>query len=161
VRWEEKCEETLPAGTRVRVYGGNEDQAPSGEAGMEQRFCAAADQAGTLRLPPEGAELRLLSPKDAVLHRRRFLPPTAYSAINNARVLRRRDGTAFFLFVPAGNAAGTLLDAGEYRLNLTYKRDNTSADPDSRKLSQAGSTATETATLDVPWEARGSGGGGS
>ena len=40
---------------------------------------------------------------------------------------------------------------GEYRLRLTYRRDNTAADTESLVLSQAGDATDETAWIDMPW----------
>jgi hypothetical protein len=55
------------------------------------------------------------------------------------------------VFVPGAGPAGTDLAAGEYRLRLTYRRDNTATDAGSTVLSQAGDTSDETALIDVPW----------
>jgi hypothetical protein len=41
--------------------------------------------------------------------------------------------------------------SGEYRLSLTYRRDNTTADPSTLVLSQAADTSNETAIVDIPW----------
>jgi len=54
--------------------------------------------------------------------------------------------------VPAPNSAGSLLPAGEYRLNFTYRRNNRANDPESELLSEAGNAAPEQATLDLPWQ---------
>ena len=61
-----------------------------------------------------------------------------------ARVLRKVDGTGFFIVVPAAVP-------GQYRLKMAYRRDNRSADPDSQVLSEAGSSAPEHVTIDIPW----------
>ncbi len=146
-------EPRLPAGTRVRVYAGSPATAPLPEAGMEQRFAAGAGGTGTPRFPGSGVELRLMSPRGTVLHRRWFLADTDYSPVA-AKVVRQRDGSSFLLVIPTAGTAGTALKRGAYRLELTYKRDNTAADPKSTVLRQAGSKADEVAVLDLPWETR-------
>ena len=55
------------------------------------------------------------------------------------------------VFIPGGGPAGTDLPTGEYRLQLTYRRDNTGVDAGSTVLSQAGDVTAETASIDVPW----------
>jgi hypothetical protein len=128
--------------------------APLEEPGVIQRFAASGADVGELRLPATGAELRLAASGAAENHRRRFLPGAAYVPVNNARLLRKADGTSFFVLVPASSPAGTQLAAGEYRIRLTYRRENRSADPESVVLSEAGNTAPERVTIDVPWHAR-------
>ena len=73
----------------------------------------------------------------------------------DARVLRKADGAALLIVVPASNSAGSLLMPGEYRLNFTYRRDNRANDSQSELLSEAGNTASEQATLDIPWQTQG------
>jgi hypothetical protein len=62
------------------------------------------------------------------------------------RVLRNADGTRFFVVRPAGAS----LAEGQYRLSMTYQRDNRAADSASQVLSEAGNTAPEQVTLDIP-----------
>jgi hypothetical protein len=61
-----------------------------------------------------------------------------------ARVLRKSDGSGVFIVSP--------LTPGEYRLVVTYRRDNRAIDGNSEVFSEAGNTAPEQATLDIPWE---------
>ena len=56
--------------------------------------------------------------------------------------------------MPGAGPGGTALPLGEYRLRLTYRRDNTGADAGSMVLSQAGDAAAESASMDVPWSIR-------
>ena len=69
---------------------------------------------------------------------RRFLPDAAYPDEAMARVLRSADGTGMLVFVPGAGPMGADLTAGEYRLQLIYRRENTVADAGSLVLSQAG-----------------------
>jgi hypothetical protein len=143
----------LPAGTRVQVLSGNEAEAPSAadQAGLARRFVATLADRGTIRLPATGVELRLVSGRDDVVHARSFLPAADYESIDDVRVLRKADGTAFVVIVPSAAAPGSRLEPADYRLRLTYRRDNQALDPGSIVFSQAGVTADELVTLDVPW----------
>jgi hypothetical protein len=126
-------------------------------ASVDSPFAASGTDGGQLRLSSQagGVELRLVSPDGAEGHRRYFLPDDAYAPVNGARVLRKADGTGFFLLVPAASSsAGTHLSIGQYRLGLTYRRDNRNADSESLVLSQAGNAKTEEARIDVPWSMR-------
>ena len=147
-------EARLPAGTRMRVYAGSATGPPSppAEPGLVQRFIAAAGAAGQIRLPVGGAALRLVGRGGIVGHARRFLPPGSYTAVSDARVLRRADGTGFFIMrVPAGPATISPLAPGQYCLVLLYRRDNRAIDPASHVLRQANSSSSEQVTLDIPW----------
>jgi hypothetical protein len=145
----------LPTGMRVRVYPGNVKDAPPEEAGISRRFAASGSDGGQLRLSSEGVELRLVSPGGADGQRRYFLADDAYVPVNGARILRKADGTGFFILVPAASSsAGTHLKSGQYRLDLTYRRDNREANRESLVLSEAGNTEAEEVTIDIPWYAR-------
>jgi hypothetical protein len=141
-------EPRMPAGTRVRVYPGNANAAPQEEPGVIRRFAASGTDGGRLRLPPEGAELRLAQNAGEGGHARQFLPDDAYIPVEGARLLRKADGTGFFILGP--ESAGYRLTGGQYRLRLTYRRDNRVEDAGSLVLSEAGSTAPEHAKLDIP-----------
>jgi hypothetical protein len=143
-------EESLPAGTPVQIYAGNAADAPPEKPGVVRRFIAALDERGHLRLPTEGAELRLRTPDGTSGHMRRFLPDTDYAPIE-ARVLRKIDGTGFFICVPAAIPVGSQLTFGQYRVKMTYRRDNRAVAPDSIVFSQAGVTDPEQVTIDIPW----------
>jgi hypothetical protein len=84
---------------------------------------------------------------------RGFLPDTAYSAIADSRlrVVRKADGTGFFMFPPEMGSA-TEPAATQYRLEMTYHRDNLQREPASQVFSQAGGVAPETVRLDIPWQ---------
>jgi hypothetical protein len=70
---------------------------------------------------------------------------------SDARVLRKADGTGYFIMrVPGGPATISPLAPGQYRLALLYRRDNRATDPASRVLRQANSSTSEQATLDIP-----------
>ncbi len=145
-----RSEQLSPAGTRVHVFAGSASDAPPTEAGVIQRFAASHDERGRIRLSAvNGADLRLVAPGISGGHSRRFLPESAYSAVA-ARLLRKADGTGFVLLVPDTNPPGSLLAVGQYRLKLSYLRDNRAAAPESLVYSQAGHSEPETVTIDIP-----------
>jgi hypothetical protein len=138
---------TLPAGTTLST-------APP----------AAGPPAGPPPAPPVGAdaasversqrilfsrELRVVAPDGTVVHSRHFLPDDDYAA-EEVRVLRKADGTGFFMVKPRGGSFGVPFAPGQYRLKLTYRRENRDFDPASRILSQAGERADEVVTIDIP-----------
>lgn len=145
-------EELLAAGTRLRVFSGNVSDAPVVEPGLLGRFAAALDERGRIRFSSlEGADLRLVMPRTGWGHRRLFLPDSAYSPVA-ARVMRKADGTGLFVTVPQAAAPGTRLAEGQYRLQLTYVRDNKASDPGSQIFRQAGNSSPESVSLDIPWQ---------
>ncbi len=146
-------EDLLPAGTCVQVLSGNAAQAPSAaeQAGLARRFAATLADRGTIRLPATGTALRVVAGRDDVVHARSFRPGADYQSIDDVRVLRKADCTAFVVLVPSTTAPGSLLELADYRLRMTYRRNNQAVDPGSVVLSQAGVTADEVVTLDVPW----------
>ncbi len=145
-----RSEELLPAGTRLRVFAGNAADAPPAEPGVIQRFAASLDERGRLRVSSvAGADLRLVASGVPGGHSRRFLPDSDYTTVDT-RLLRKADGTGFVLLMPDTNPPGSLLPAGQYRLKLTYLRDNRAAAPESLVYGQAGNSAPETVAIDIP-----------
>jgi hypothetical protein len=145
-------EPRLSAGSRVRVHSGNERDAGPAEPNLERRFLATLDDAGTAQFDPSvPVDLRLRRRGEDRGHRRSFFPPGAYTAVDGVRVLRKADGTGFAVVIDHPSPPGSRIQPGEYRLALTYRRDNQAASPDSLVLSQAGDTSHEAVTLDVPW----------
>jgi hypothetical protein len=140
-------EETFAAGTKLRVYSGNAAAAPPVQPGILQRFVATLDDPGDLQFGATSADLRVMSSPANAGHFRRFLPASAY-AVSDFKVLRKADGTGMLIVPPV---AGGVLEPGEYRLTLTYRRDNSAADPKSQVLSEADDTSVETVVIDVPW----------
>jgi hypothetical protein len=108
-------EEIRPAGTRVR-----------------------AEPEGYLRIG-DGAALRVVGPDGHAQHTRSFPADSTYSPIA-ARVLRKADGTAFFLIPPQGTPP-----TGSMRLAFTYHRARTEA---GRPMSQAGDRTPEQTAID-------------
>lgn len=141
-------EERLPAGTQVRVYAGNAKDASSEQPNVVHHYVASLDERGRLHFPEDGVDLRLSAPGAGAGHTKRFLPDAEYSTVD-VLVLRKADGTGFLLLP---SPPGSTFTAGQYRLNLVYRRDNQASDPGSQVFSQAGVTNPEQVTLDIPWE---------
>jgi hypothetical protein len=139
-----------PSGTRVKVLAGNEADGPPEEPRVIRRFVASLDQRGMLRLSANGTRVRVVAPDGLVAHARDFLPPSEYAAVS-MKMLRKADGTGFFILVPASAPAGTALSPGQYRLEMTYRRDNRAVDPGGQVFSEAGDRTPEHVLLDVPW----------
>jgi len=142
-------EERMPAGTRLRVFAGSERHVPEEQLGLVRRFIAAGDESGQLRFPVGGVDLRVVAPGSIEGHTRCFLP--AFNSVGGIRVIRKADGTALFLLVPTTSPPGYALAAGQYRLKLTYRRDNQEADPNSQVFSEAGNNSEGKVKIDIPW----------
>ena len=137
----------LSAGTQVRVFGGRADQAALPRPPRaEWRFGAPADGQGVLRFTPEGVELRVLSAGLGVAHSRGFVPSSDFVPLSDIRVLRKADGTSFFVF-----SASEALTRGTLRLALSYRRDNRINDPGSPVLSVIGDISAEHVEVQIPW----------
>jgi hypothetical protein len=138
-------DEPTPAdGRRVDLIGGADDPSVVAGAGIDVRFAAGPGERGWAPRRGPDVDLRLVASDDTVEHTRRFLPDAEFAAASFS-VLRKADGTAFFI-------TDASLEPGTHRLALTYRRDNTANDPTSIVLSQAGDTNDEIVVLDVPWD---------
>jgi hypothetical protein len=148
-------EERLPAGKRVHVLSGNEADAPPAEPTLERRFVAGPGDPGLVRLPPDGTDVRVLAPHQGDSHTRRFLPTRAYVPLPDARVLRKADGTALFVALPNAPSGGVPPHSPPYRLQMAFRRNNQSVDPQSQVLREVDSATAEVVTLDIPGWAHG------
>ncbi|EJN58011.1 family 16 glycoside hydrolase [Halogranum rubrum] len=88
------------------------------------------------RLPPTGAELRIVGP-DGVRHERMVIPDSAFSTCRGVTLSRAHDGTGVLLRV------GDELDSGTYRIVAEYARAGDVV------LSQNGDSSPEEMTLDI------------
>lgn len=94
-------------------------------------------------------ELRIVAPDGKIVHGRHFLPDEDYFP-EDISVLRKADGTGVFIFKRDGGSNVIPLSLGQYRLKLTYHRNNSVRVPTSQIWSQAGNDADEIVTLDIP-----------
>jgi hypothetical protein len=140
------------AGWRFRIFAGRSaDSLVAPGAGEEYLFQETPPANFRARIRAPGTDLRLVAGNGQRGHTRRFLPDASYVADPTVRVLRAADGTGMLVFMRGAGAAGTVFPAGEYRLRLTYRRNNSTVDANSTVLSQVGDTSDEVAFLDVPW----------
>jgi hypothetical protein len=138
---------TLPAGTTITVL--LNDSGPTGGSNPPQ---PVGVDANTIERPYRvlfSRELRVVAPDGTVVHSRHFLPDDDYVA-EDVRVIRKADGTGFFILKPVGGSGPAPFALGQYRLKLTYRRDNRAADPRSRLLGQAGDHSAEVVAIDIP-----------
>lgn len=145
-------EERLPAGTRLKVYAGNEKDAPASEPGVVRRFIARLSDPGRLHLAPSGTDLRLSGSQPPPGHCRRFFPHGHYAPVA-VRYLRKADGTGFCILPDPAGGGAPVFPPGTYRLTLTYRRDNRAKVPESQVLMEAGDSNPEPVILDLPWQA--------
>ncbi|MFZ1218154.1 MAG: hypothetical protein WAO00_02620 [Chthoniobacterales bacterium] len=154
-------ENVTAPGTQIVVNSGNPDNPPPAVPRVLLRFRAPTGAPGDVQLAGNTVDLRLIDSQGTVVHARRFLnSTTSYNPVN-FRVIRRGDGTAFFLLPdrpieiqplrPRPKVA--VFPPGTYQMTMNFRRDNTVLDPDSLVLSAAGQKTPETAALDVPWSA--------
>ena len=153
-------DDRLAAGTRIHVQSANEILVSDKGPHIQQRFVASLDDPGKLWFPGS-TELRIVDPSNQPLHTRFFLHPEAYNGIVDFRVLRKEDGTGFFIFVPSQSGSEPDLPKGQYRLQMTYhRRLNSSENADSKEnisqdnhptLKESGDDGDESVILDIPW----------
>jgi hypothetical protein len=126
------AEKNLPAGTILKIL-------PDQEAG-------SADWVGRAFF---SIEVRIVAPGGNVIHARHFLPDDNYIS-EDVNVLRKADGTGFFMVKLDASLSGIPFSLGQYRLKLAYRRNNRAHVPTSQILSQAGNQADEVVALDIP-----------
>lgn len=138
------AEKKLPAGTILQVQPGDSlSITPAGLAGVDAEGVDPADRI------LYSIELRLVAPDGKIVHSRHFLPDDDY-VYEHLKVLRKADGTGFFMVKLDVALNAVPLSLEQYRLKLTYHRNNKARVSTSQTLSQAGSEADEVVTLDIP-----------
>jgi len=109
-----------------------------------QQFVATDPTQAQTHFPATGIELRLLDSAGTVIHQHEFRDVGAFTQIET-RAIRKRDGTALFLFImPVGSG---FQPPGGMRVALTFSR-NLGPDSPAPILRQAGSDTAEVAVLD-------------
>lgn len=133
-------------GIGVQVFSGSSDQAPAREPGTVQRFVAADAASAVTVFPADGSgvELRLVDSAGAVVHQREFRPEGGISQQTPVNLVRKADGTAFFLFLTTAPPPGM-------RLDLLFTRNpgpgTSTSPPPFPILRQAGSDTAEAVSL--------------
>lgn len=131
-------ENPLDEGEQVRVCSGAPDSSLPHDVGVTLRFVGNELTASSPQFPTTGVELRLLAPSGDVVHQRTLYPDSAFVSLA-ASVVRKGDGTAFFLWVP--------VTPGASRVQLTFMRAATTTLP---AMHQSGSARPERIALDLP-----------
>jgi hypothetical protein len=147
-------EELRAAGTRLKLFSGNVADAPVAVPLEERVFRATMSDKGRPQLSRGMATMRLASPIPEVMQQRVFIDGSLFAAVP-VTVLRKADGTGFFIISPTAGAPGTHFAQGEYQIRLRYRRNNKARDPESSLLSEAGQSLDEMVTLNVPWSTHG------
>lgn len=137
-------EKILPAGTTLEIQPGSAIPiSPTGLVGVD---AASID-------PPRrifySIEVRIVAPDGEIVNARHFLPDDDYAS-EDLKVLRKADGTGFFIIKLDGGLNAIPFSLGQYRLKLTYHRNNRTRVSTSQIWSQAGIDADEIVTLDIP-----------
>lgn len=132
------------AGRRLHVCSSAEPAGYVSPAGEKARWRGIASSGFQPSFPAEGIDARLIDQTGAVLHQRRFRPPSAYAALP-ARIVRAADGTGLAVLPPGSG----MLPAGELVLDWEFRRDNTAVETTALTLRQEGEAADETVSLCV------------
>jgi len=135
-------------GTHFRIYADNAENAFEENINLEQRYIADFGDAGFIHFRYQRQQLQLVNHLDEIIHKRQFIRPSEFTDIP-VSALRKRDGTGLFLFNPA--VTPEFMEA-IYQLSLTFRRDNTSDDPDSQIWKQTGDQSDEKVELLIPWK---------
>lgn len=141
-----EAEKTLPAGTSLQTLP--DDSMPHLPAELIGLDASSVDPARRIFY---SIELRIVAPDGKIMHARHFLPDNDYSP-EDVNVLRKADGRGFFMIMPDGGSSGIPFSLAQYRLKLSYRRNNKARVSTSQILSQAGDRADEAVTLDIPWQ---------
>jgi hypothetical protein len=94
-------------------------------------------------------ELRLVAPDGKIVHARHFVPDDDYVQ-EDVSVLRKADGTGLFMIKLDDGLNPIPFSLAQYRLKLTYHRNNRTRVTTSQIWSQAGDDGDEIVTLDIP-----------
>jgi hypothetical protein len=84
----------------------------------------------------------------------RHLLPDDFILIVISKDPSKADGTDFFrLLTTTDSSVGSLVPQGQYRLKTKYRRGNSTNDPNSQILKEAGNSDPENMIIDKPWNA--------
>jgi hypothetical protein len=116
---------------------------------LAQQLSSGAGALDRTRYAFFSVELRIVAPDGKVIHARHFLPDENYVS-EDVNVLRKADGTGFFMVKHDNSSSGIPFSLGQYRLKLTYHRNNRVLVPKSQNLTQAGNQTDEVVIIDIP-----------
>lgn len=147
-------EPTRESGASVTVLSGKEtDPSPATLVGEEKIFAGIIVSEFRPAFPIRGIDLRIVDQYGRTSHMSRFLPDFAFDLQTSIRIARAADGTGFAILAP-DSMKNSILEAGQYRLRFTFRRNNTIYDTDTLILSKQGKTTDEIVHFDVPWKTR-------
>jgi hypothetical protein len=139
-----EAEKRSPAGTILQIQ--SDDAISLSPAGLVGVDAVSVDFSRRIFY---SIEVRLVAPDGEIVHARHFLPGDDYVP-EDVSVVRKADGTGFFMIKLNGGLNVIPFSLGQYRLRLTYHRNNRTRVPTSQIWTQAGSDADEIVTLDIP-----------
>lgn len=142
-------EEPFPVGTQVHIYASGHEDIPHEKPWIIHRFLESENSTLPEFSDENGISLRVVSPNSRISHLRHFLPEYKFTKVEDARILRKRDGTGFFLLPPSDDST---FAKGQYRMKLKYLRDKGGGFDESERLSQGGDTDPEDVIIDIPWQ---------
>ncbi len=143
------AEGNLPAGTILQLSPSDTTAVSSAKTAQAQQPGLDADNINRVLRVSFSIQVRVVAPDGKVIHARHFLPDNLYLS-EDISVLRKADGTGFFIVKLDGSFNATPFSLSQYRLLLAYRRDNRALAPGSPVLSEAGNQADEVVILDIP-----------
>ena len=122
-------ENLLPAGTIVRVYACKGTSKKNTGLSIEERFPEDDKECSNIRqkFQPGVIDLNICK-GSAILHMRRFYSEKNYNPVLQFKVMRKADGTGFFIIIPDSLEPGSKIPKGQYRMKFTYSRKNSTKD---------------------------------
>ena len=140
----------VPTGTILRIRP-DSTMPISGEAVAAVQPDIETDSTRPVLVFAASVEMRIVAPNGQVVHARHFVPSDIY-VTQDMSMLRKADGTGFFMAKPNRVLGALPFSPGQYRLKLLYRRDNRGLVPQSPILSEAGNRDPEVALIDIPWQ---------
>jgi hypothetical protein len=132
----------MPAGTTLNV-------SPTATANTSQLVGLDATSVDFSRRIFYSVEVRVVSAGGKILHARHFVPDENYLP-EDVNVLRKADGTGFFIVKPDKGLNSVGFSLAQYRLKFIYHRNNTARVQSSLIWGQAGDESDEAVVLDIP-----------
>jgi hypothetical protein len=137
-------EERVADGTHFRIHAGNAADMAQEEPTIRRRYMARFGETGDIHFRNTRQQLRIIDRNGNSIHDQQFLQQDQYAAFA-ARIIRKRDGTGFFLFPSVAEE----LKTNTYRLELKFRKNNTTDVPDSQVWRQAGDDLEEVVFIHI------------
>ncbi len=130
------------AGVRIRIHNGEEPVVTSGDTEHEHVDLYVGHTSDVL--PTSGTQIRIKNSVGEVLHHHSILSAMTAFLQKDITLIKKEDESKCFVFVHAGSQLFSSLDAGLYKLDITYQRDIGETYP---KLKRFGSGDDEEASI--------------